>query len=555
MAAGMAGSEAMALGGLGLPVNRQKLLFWFQLGALAYAVYFYFTVKVQSVEVFLTLGLLAFLCLLPSYLWCAGKAHGLPIMPVFALGMFPAYILPIQTDSQVLAGYDAELQLKALLSACGLMVVMTGIWHQLCNHAFSGPPRCRLLDLSKATWLLVTFMVLGLLFQVAGLLFFKYGGGAFAMVRGYTGNGATLALFAFSFQLGQGKLSPPMRIFLFAIVGAQIVVDSVSFILAGTLVKLGILLAGYTLGSQKIPWKSALAALSVLVVLHAGKADMRKAYWREGSGDVHFSLAEYPRILAEWVQAGCKTLVTGRTREDQEQAAAAERAAMVPVFLRVLSLTPEKVPFLEGETYRTIPSLLVPRVLNEKKGVAHIGNWILAYVYGYLQVEELGKTSIAFDLMIEAYANYGFPGVLGLGMVLGLFFGWVGGLSQGVPLLSFRFLLAVAVLSGTLGSNNTGGVFVTTIWQSFLALTTLNILLMKTMPNPLYTKPKAGRKGERIEDRGGRIEGEEVSSRKSVVGSHPSAISDLPSVGQVAPVRHERPKRFVYEKKNNRKIL
>ncbi|NBS54644.1 hypothetical protein EBT23_03625 [bacterium] len=273
----MAGSEAMALGGLGLPVNRQKLLFWFQLGALAYAVYFYFTVKVQSVEVFLALGLLAFLCLLPSYLWCAGKAHGLPIMPVFALGMFPAYILPIQTDSQVLAGYDAELQLKALLSACGLMVVMTGIWHQLCNHAFSGPPRCRLLDLSKATWLLVTFMVLGLLFQVAGLLFFKYGGGAFAMVRGYTGNGATLALFAFSFQLGQGKLSPPMRIFLFAIVGAQIVVDSVSFILAGTLVKLGILLAGYTLGSQKIPWKSALAALSVLVVLHAGKADMRGA--------------------------------------------------------------------------------------------------------------------------------------------------------------------------------------------------------------------------------------------------------------------------------------
>ncbi|NBS54645.1 hypothetical protein EBT23_03630 [bacterium] len=157
--------------------------------------------------------------------------------------------------------------------------------------------------------------------------------------------------------------------------------------------------------------------------------------------------------------------------------------------------------------------------------------------------------------MIEAYANYGFPGVLGLGMVLGLFFGWVGGLSQGVPLLSFRFLLAVAVLSGTLGSNNTGGVFVTTIWQSFLALSTLSILLMKTMPNPLYTKPKAGRKGERIEDRGGRIEGEEVSSRKSVVGSHPSAISDLPSVGQVAPVRHERPKRFVYEKKNNRKIL
>jgi hypothetical protein len=545
-----AGGRGQTIGGVGLPLDRSKLLFWFQLGAAAYAAYFYFTVKVQTVEVFLALGLLAFLCLLPSYLWCAGKAHGLPIMPVFALGMFPAYILPIQTDSQVLAGYDAELQLKALLSACGLIVVMTGIWHQLCNRAFSGPPRCRLMDLSKATWLLVTFMVLGLLFQVAGLLFFKYGGGAFAMVRGYTGNGATLALFAFSFQLGQGKLSPPLRIFLFVIVGAQIVVDSVSFILAGTLVKLGILLAGYTLGSQKIPWKSALAALSVLVVLHAGKADMRQAYWREGQqGSVSFGVMDYPGIMAEWVQAGFQTLATGRTREDQDQAAAAERAAMVPVFLRVLSLTPEKVPFLQGETYRTIPSLLVPRVLNEKKGFAHIGNWILAYVYGYLQVEELSKTSIGFDLMIEAYANYGFPGILGLGVALGLFFGWVGSLSQGVPLLSFRFLLAVAVLSGTLGSNNTGGVFVTTIWQSVLALTTFSLLLMKTVPNPLYVRAGAGRKmgaqSEREREGEGEREGEREGGPTSLQAS-PTREELRRVESEAAQVRHERPRRFVY---------
>ena len=189
-------------------MDRSKLLLWFQLGAAVYAAYFYFTVKVQTVEVFLATGLLAFLCLLPSYLWCAGKAHGLPVMPVFALGMFPAYILPIQTDSQVLVGYDAELQLKALLSACGLIAVMTAIWHQLCNRAFSGPPRCRVMDLSKATWLLVTFMVLGLLFQVAGLLFFKYGVGL-SRWRGATrGTGPRWRSLRFRSNWGRGS-SPP----------------------------------------------------------------------------------------------------------------------------------------------------------------------------------------------------------------------------------------------------------------------------------------------------------------------------------------------------------
>ncbi|NBU73561.1 MAG: hypothetical protein EBS53_19320, partial [Bacteroidetes bacterium] len=290
-------------------------------------------------------------------------------------------------------------------------------------------------------------MILSLIFQVAGLLFFRYGGGAFAMARGYTGNGATLALFAFSFQLGQGKLSTAMKFFLVAVVGAQILADSISFILAGTLVKLGILFAGYTLGRQKIPWKSALAALITLTVLHAGKADMRLTYWKEGQGTAQFGVLDYPRILVEWVNAGLKTLQTGRNKEQLEQSEASERAAMIPVFLRVLSITPGKVPFLEGQTYMTIPSLLVPRVLNEKKGVAHIGNWILAYVYGYLQIEELSQTSIGFDLMIEAYANYGIPGILGLAVILGLFFGWMGNLSHGVPLLSFRFLFGVAVLA------------------------------------------------------------------------------------------------------------
>ena len=87
-----------------------------------------------------------------------------------------------------------------------------------------------------------------------------------------------LATFVFAYRLGLGTLSPALKILLFGVVGLLIVSEAVSFILAGALVRLAVIGAGYTLGSQKIPWKSAILAVGLLAVLHAGKGDMRLAY-------------------------------------------------------------------------------------------------------------------------------------------------------------------------------------------------------------------------------------------------------------------------------------
>ena len=104
---------------------------------------------------------------------------------------------------------------------------------------------------------------------------------------------------------------------------------------------------------------------------------------------------------------------------------------MIQVFMRIMEWTPSQKPFLEGETYRGIPALLVPRILYKEKGIAHMGNWILAYQYEFLTMEELGKTSVGFDLMSEAFANYGFLGVAFLAVLLAVFYGWVGRQSIG----------------------------------------------------------------------------------------------------------------------------
>ncbi|NBU73329.1 MAG: hypothetical protein EBS53_18130, partial [Bacteroidetes bacterium] len=86
--------------------------------------------------------------------------------------------------------------------------------------------------------------------------------------------------------------------------------------------------------------------------------------------------------------------------------------------------------------------------------------------------------------------------------------------------------------------NNTGGVFVTTIWQSFLALATFSLLLMRTVPNPLYVRAGAGRKMEAQSER------DPTSLKASPTREELRRVES-----EAAQVRHERPKRFVYGKK------
>jgi hypothetical protein len=182
---------------------------------------------------------------------------------------------------------------------------------------------------------------------------------------------------------------------------------------------------------------------------------------------------------------------------------------------------------------------------------------IMAVHYGVLTVENVWFTSIAFDLPMEAYANYGYTGVAGLAVAMGLFLGLASLMTTGVPLFSFRFLMAILILSAVISSNNTMGVFVTTAWQGFLALASLSLVIMKAIPNPLYAKPEALRRmGDGRSDMGQNVAGSikreagrpKDSSQLSEVGGLASSIPQTPSAAQpeAGQERHERPKRFVY---------
>jgi hypothetical protein len=310
------------------------------------------------------------------------------------------------------------------------------------------------------------------------------------------------------------------------------------------------------------------------MVLHAGKFEMREIYLEKRERTT--SLTDYPRYFTEWVGYGLRNLGLGKPGEERKEdvSSAKERAALIQLLIRIQSNTPAKVPFLEGESYRLIPSMLIPRVLSPGKAVAHTGNMILSLHYGILDEVGIWKTSVAFDPIMEAYANYGFLGVAVLAILFGFFIGWSTRLTIHVPMLSFGFLFGVQVIASVVASFNTAGVFVTTVWQSFLALCGLSLFLMSKQNNPVWKyyalklaeklkfkkDPKLEKTSQEVEATvgattgyglqaagdTGQINGLGIEDRG--LGDASKAESEMRKA-EAAPVRHERPTRFVYGSK------
>jgi hypothetical protein len=559
------GGGGIQLGGVSLGFGQERILLAYRILVSVYLGFFYFTARAATFEALFCALLLIVVAFLPGYLWCAGKVKGLPIVPALALYFIPTYALPVQTASKVLAAYSPEEQAEGILYATGYLLLITLFWHQMCNRESRPQKFCYMIDPAKS----VNWMIF-ILFGYLGLQLFGKAlpQGLFTLLRGIFMNGTALACFILSFYAGQGKLSSWSKGLFFGLLAASILLEAASLILASSLVRLAVVMAGYGLGSGKIPWKGASVVVAIIWLLHAGKSQMREEYWQEGvMGTTKAEIWEYPAVFGRWMELGLEnTFQKEKAKEDDQTAA--ERGSLLNVFLKIKSQTPSKIPYLEGLTYQEIPKLLVPRFLNKEKGFSHIGNMWLAYLYGFTSEENISRVSIQFDLMMEGFANYGAVGVAGIATAMGLFLGAIGRMSTGVPLMSLRFFFAILVLNTILGTNNTLGVFITTLWQGSIGLILLSFIMMKKLPNPLFVSSGQNREFKRpdLVESGKREAGREVEDRRWEIGDMggmkeeqgtegrlPSFNSGNPSAAQseAEPVRHERPKRFVYGKKKH----
>jgi len=211
-------------------------------------------------------------------------------------------------------------------------------------------------------------------------------------------------------------------------------VGGIFFLLSTTL--------GYMVSAARVPWRTALVALLVVGVLHAGKQEMRQKYWESQANYIEYeSRPSLPEFAAEWVGAGVTAIVAGDVGRDVSQ-----RASLVWILLHVQRVAPIPIPYLEGATYALLPQMLVPRFLDPTKIVSQAGMNLLNVHFGILTEEGTEKTAVGWGPLAEGYANFGYFGVAAAAIVIGLFGGALTAWSAGAAPVSLPALLAIAAM-------------------------------------------------------------------------------------------------------------
>jgi hypothetical protein len=163
------------------------------------------------------------------------------------------------------------------------------------------------------------------------------------------------------------------------------------------------------------------------------------------------------------------------------------------MLLLVQSRTPTDVPYFDGETYAFIPRLLVPRLLDPDKPRGHEGTYMMAIAYGLQTSDHTFRYTIGFGLLAEAYANYGFAGVVGLSLLIGWCCAAATRLSLRLPVTSLRSLFSLLVMSAMIQSEYAAGVLISSLFQSSVVLIIAALVVMRLQPYQPETPSGGGR--------------------------------------------------------------
>ena len=429
---------------------------------------------------------LGILCLYPLYLWLLKSTRGLPLWPIFCMVTGITMALPMVQNPASVARYSPEEIVTGGATVSGFIILGTVVWFFMLARPPRPPRRVFMVSREHAQAYLFVFVAAGLLFQLnQSVGFLQFPGNTMQIIRGVCVSLNTLGLFVLSFYYGQGVLQRSQVVLLILLGAATALVAITGLLLINLVVPVAMMLFGFMLGSGRVPWKGLAATIVVLAVLHPGKFAMRQMAAERG---YRLSLSTLPSFYAEWIgysfeEVGSIAGALKTTSQEGEKSTMFERSGNLHMLLLVEKMSPDQVPFMNGLTYQHIPRMLVPRFLDEEKGVSHAGNMILSVNYGLQTEEGTRGTSIGWGLIPEAYANFGYTGVAFLAVLLALFYSFAERISVNVPMTSLRFVVSLLFMAAATQAD-TMGVFVTTQFQGIAGVTLASVLLMRRQPNP-----------------------------------------------------------------------
>jgi hypothetical protein len=448
------------------------LLSFLYLGCAGLALFILWNFNPQALTVQLTGCGIIVLAIIPSYLWCANKVSGLPVFPPFALSHVATYGLPLITIPKSVARYEQIAAVHAGLTATAFLLLTTVVWYLIVRRPARMPRAILVLSPGTGSTVLLLYLSIACGFQVsaqAGWL--ELSPGLYSLVRSASLALGVLATAGLAHELGARKLTP-FKFWAFALIlTLYLLVQTVSLYLSAAFMTTLIGAVAFSASRRRLPLAWLTTVFAVTLFLQPGKAEMRTWIWSRERG-ASLTPLDYPAFFQRWAEASVSKLQVWAdgTTPKKSRSEGIDRASIVHMLMLVQEKTPDPKPYLNGQTYEVIPELLVPRILNEQKARALAGQYILCIYYGLQTRAQTHRTGIAFGLPAEAYANFGYTGIVALALILGCMHGLVTRYCFALPVLSLRSLFALIFIGLSLRSEASGAVVVTTLVQATAVL-------------------------------------------------------------------------------------
>jgi hypothetical protein len=470
--------------------QRRSLLRTFWIVVSFFFLWQIFTNTTSSIPTILGATLIAIAALYPFYLWCSGKALGIPIFPLFALTYLWTYALPLVSNHPKIITYSPEAHLSASINVAGFLALGTFVWFQFVKFPPAIPKSYRILLGNKSNGLLLFILGCSILFNIAAVGgWLMLGGGIVSLVRGAVLGFNILAVFVLSYRYGSRELSKKDTTNYLILLIFYLITSTASLLLVGTLSAVLLGTIAFIFGRNKVPWLAIILAVVFILPLHYGKGEMRDKYWF-GYERIFVQPWEYPAFYSEWIGYSVDYLTQKDDERKKEKQDFSERSSLMHLLLMAQQKTPSEVPYLAGDTYSIIPQLLVPRFLNSNKITSHEGTYRLNIHYGLQTRKDTETTTIGWGLFNEAYANFGILGFSGLAVILGAFYGQVTRWSMQTSILSARSLFSVLVMGYAFQTEFSAGVYVAALFQSVVPLVGLTFVFMKVHKTEEYSRPQ-----------------------------------------------------------------
>jgi hypothetical protein len=228
-----------------------------------------------------------------------------------------------------------------------------------------------------------------------------------------------IPLFTAQYLLrGTGKIA------LGLLLGVQVALSFYSSMLGVAAFALRDVWLTHSLVGKRFPWTVGAAVLMAFIVVNPAKALFRQAA-SEASGPLDFAEAAslWSSALEQTWQPAESRKASGR--EDALKATTS-RVDQNGLAAHVYSMVPSRRPFAEGRTYEDIPLMLIPRVLYPDKPTSRgytRSRWTIEI--GIQDSQTRNETSYSIPAYAEAYWNFGWPGVVGVPLLFGLFVGLI----------------------------------------------------------------------------------------------------------------------------------